>query len=113
MKVQRFLSSCCFYFNKPEVNDEADWLLANGGSDANFQTTLNDPHWSAALITISSFNGALLFGAGIFLRLSFLRVAWNAFYCFTVAQKGEFEGRSVDDGDDEKANEEDVPAMSE
>lgn len=47
---------------------------------------------------------------GVSLSLSFLRVAWNAFYCFTVAQKEQSERRSVDDGDDEEANEEDVPA---
>jgi len=45
---------------------------------------------------------------GVSSWLSFLHVAWNAFYCFTVVQKGESEGESVDDGDDEEANEEET-----
>lgn len=32
------------------------------GSDVNFRKALNDLRWNEALITISSFNGALLFG---------------------------------------------------
>lgn len=49
-------------FHKSEADNETDWLSMDGRSDANFRKALNDPRWNEALITISSFNSALLFG---------------------------------------------------
>lgn len=87
--------------------------------------TLNDPRSACFAITISSFNGALLFGErrcfsprlSFFFSLFFLCALHEIRFTALPLRKKERAGRGrdergrVNDGrDDEEANEEDVPA---